>query len=73
MNTLNGSLRCGVVSALEERIWLDRREDAGRMLPRRTGGLGRILEGLRDMRTRMQMGPPDDGNGWSGGEAEKRF
>jgi len=73
MNTLDSSLRCDVVSALEEQIWLDRREAGGRMVARRAAGFGRILQRLRDLRARMQLGPVDDANGWTGDDPDKRF
>jgi hypothetical protein len=73
MNTLDRSFRCDVVSALEERIWLDRREQG---LPRPRDvvfGPARLLQWLRDLRARTQLGPLDEDGGWSGGDPDKRF
>jgi len=73
MNTLNSSLQCDVVRVLEERIWLDRREDGCRVAARKAVGIGRLLQPLRDLRARMQLGPVEDGDGWASGEPGKRF
>jgi hypothetical protein len=73
MDTLDRSFQCDVVSALEERIWLDRRE-AGHPWPSRSvAGVGRLAQWLRDLRARMQLGPFEGENDWSGGDPEKRF
>ena len=73
MNTLDRSFQCDVVSALEERIWLDRREAGSPWPGRPVAGVGRIRQWLRDLRARMQLGPIADDAGWSGGEPDKRF
>jgi hypothetical protein len=72
MNTLDGGFRCNMVSALEESIWLDRREH-GCASPAAKAGLGRLLQRLRDLRIRMQLGPLDVSRDWSGGDPDKRF
>ena len=73
MNTLDRSFQCDVVSALEERIWLDRREAANPWPLRDAARLGRLAHWLRDLRARMQLGPLDDDVNWSGGDPDKRF
>lgn len=72
MDTLDRSFQCEVVSALEERIWLDRREAGHPGSTRGVVGAGGIRRWLRDLRARMQLGPMDDG-GWADGEPDKRF
>ena len=72
MNTLDSSFQCNMVSALEESIWLDRRERS-LAIPVPKAGPGQILQKLRDLRARMQMGPLDDESGWSAGDPGKRF
>lgn len=73
MDMPDSSFRCDVVSLLEERIWLDRRERVGRVVPAGRAGLGRIADWLRSQRARMQLGPLDDGSAWFGGDPDKRF
>jgi len=73
MNTLDRSFQCDVVSALEERIWLDRREAVNPWTSRGAAPLGRLAHWLRDLRARMQLGPLDDDVNWSGGDPDKRF
>ncbi len=73
MNTLDRSFQCEVVSALEERIWLDRREAGNPWPSRGVVGLGRLAYWLRDLRARMQLGPLDGAGDWSGGDPDKRF
>jgi hypothetical protein len=73
MDTLDRSIPCDVVSALEERIWLDRREAGRSWPPRGAAREGRLSHWLRDLRVRMQLGPLDDDVNWSGGEPDKRF
>ena len=61
MDTLDRSLECGVVVALEERIWLDRREDACTFFPaKREGTAGRLRTWFRNFSARMQLGPVID-------------
>ena len=72
MDTLDSGFRCSMVSALEESIWRDRRERGGAS-PASRAGLGRLLQRLRDLRARMQLGPLDVSNDWSGGDPDKRF
>jgi hypothetical protein len=73
MNALDSNLQCRVVSALEEQIWLDRRETACLVFPARREGLARLTQWLRELRTRMQLGPLDDAGGWIGSDPETRF
>ena len=73
MNTLDRSFQCDVVSALEERIWLDRRESRNPGPSRGEAGLARLAHWLRDLRARMQLGPLDADVDGSGGEPDKRF
>lgn len=64
MDTLGRSLECNVVQALEERIWLDRREDACAFFPAKGGALQRLRSWFRDLRARGQLGPVADGETW---------
>ena len=73
MDTLDRSFQCDVVSTLEERIWLDRREARHPWPSRGAAGLGRLANWLREWRARTQLGPLDGDAGWSGGDPEKRF
>ena len=72
MDSVNRTFGCGVVSAWEERIWLDRRELACVQSPVRRGLLGRIRAWLHVARTRMQLGPANL-DGWSGADPDKPF
>jgi hypothetical protein len=59
MERVKEDFACEVVSAWEERIWLDRREVARpAVLPASCHGrFGRMLEWMRRFRSRMQLGP----------------
>ena len=73
MNTLNRTLECAVVGALEEQIWLDRREDACTFSPARPAGLAGLKVRFRDFAARMQLGPVSDGETWLDRHREDRF
>ncbi len=73
MDTLDGGFRCNMVSALEESIWRDRREHGCASPAAAKVGVGRLLQRLRDLRARMQLGPLDLSSDWSGGDPDKRF
>ena len=64
MESVDRSFSCGVVSAWEENIWLDRRERAGdlsaRAQPR--GPWERLATQVRRFTTRMQLGPLETGD-----------
>jgi hypothetical protein len=76
MQSVNREFGCSVFNALEERIWLDRRELACLRVQIRPGVLGRVGAWLRVARTRMQLGPVQTagwGGGWTGGDPDKPF
>jgi hypothetical protein len=65
MERVESDFGCVVVSAWEERIWLDRREIACLSLDK-VGGRGvlaRLAGWMRCFRSRMQLGPVGD-DGW---------
>lgn len=70
MDILDSRLRRNMVNALEERIWLDRREVA---CPEARKVAGRFIQRLRDLRARMQLGPSADAGDWLAGDPDKRF
>jgi hypothetical protein len=70
MDTLDSRLRRNMVDALEERIWLDRREVA---CPGARKVAGRFVQWLRELRARMQLGPSGDADDWFGGDPDKRL
>lgn len=72
-DSINRSLGCSVVSAWEERIWLDRREIASSLSTSRSGVLARIGAWLSRFRSRSQLGPAAQGSGLVGDDPEKRF
>ena len=73
MDTVERSLECGVMLALEERIWLDRREDACTFFPARRAGWEKFRAWLRNFAARTQMGPVPDGEVWLDRHREDRF
>ena len=73
MNAANTTLECRVVSVLEERMWLDRREDACAFFPARAAGLAALKRWFRAFVARMQLGPVADGEAWLDRHREDRF
>jgi hypothetical protein len=73
MSTFDRSLGCCVVSSLEERIWLDRREVACAFFPSKRVGLAGFRARLRDFAARMQLGPVPDDEAWPDRHREDRF
>jgi hypothetical protein len=67
---LDPDFACGVVSAWEERIWLDRRERAAAVVAKDAGYVATLFAWLRRVKTRMQMGPV--ATAW-GGDLERPF
>jgi hypothetical protein len=57
MENLDKSVECAVVSALEERMWLDRRETPVGLLAGDASGLERLRAKVRVFLLRMQLGP----------------
>lgn len=74
MKRVHGNFGGGVVSAWEERIWLDRREIACPALrvPDRRGGFARMFDSMRRFRSRMQLGPVG-GDDWLQGNSGKQI
>ena len=75
LDTLDGaSLQCRVVSALEERVWLDRREDPCVFFHPKPQGLGgRLRSWFRRHAARTQLGPVADDDAWPDRHREDRF
>ena len=74
MKRVHGDFGNGVVSAWEERIWLDRREIACPALRAadRRGTFARMFESMRRFRSRMQLGPVG-GDDWLHGNSGKQI
>lgn len=57
MEILDTSVQCKVVIALEERMWLDRRERPVSLPAVDSSALARVRAKARDFIVRMQLGP----------------